>query len=148
MKIEHCNNPHKNLALYQTFVQGTLWHKFLIVVFMICVCEERNVYFYFTTKNMTIRSQRPQKLLMDQKHDTHLFVEVNQAISVWSIRQLYVAISRLILFDNIKHFSCSEVFIFCKIYNFRTSCSILSNGPNFSCLIHFYKEVCIMLLVH
>ena len=46
MKIEHCNNPHKNLALYQTFVQGTLWHKFLIVVFMISVCEERNVYFW------------------------------------------------------------------------------------------------------
>ena len=85
---------------------------------------------------------------MDQKHDTHLFVEVNQAISVWSIRQLYVAISRLISFDNIKHFCCSEVFIFCKIYKFKTWRLILSNGPNFSSLIHFYKEVCIMLLIH
>ena len=34
-----------------------------------------------------IRSQRPQKLLMDQKHDTHLFIEVNQAI-IWSFNNI------------------------------------------------------------
>ena len=34
-----------------------------------------------------IGSWRPLKVLKDQKHDTHLFAEVNQATSAWSFRQ-------------------------------------------------------------
>ena len=39
---------------------------------------------------MRIRSQRPLKLLMDQKHDTHLFVEVNQDKINLQVLHLYI----------------------------------------------------------
>ena len=41
---------------------------------------------------------------MDQKHDTHLFVEVNQATKVWSIRQDWPSGSKLVYFTKNEHF--------------------------------------------
>ena len=37
---------------------------------------------------------------MDQKHDTHLFVEVNQATKIWSIRQDWTSGSKIVYFTK------------------------------------------------
>ena len=51
-----------------------------------------------------IGSWRPLKLLKDQKHDTHLFVEVNQATKVWSVRQDCPSGSKVVYFTKNEHF--------------------------------------------
>ena len=47
---------------------------------------------------------------MDQKHDTHLFVEVNQANKIWFIIHNYLSGSRLVYFTKSRHFLTTEVF--------------------------------------
>ena len=94
-----------------------------------------------------IGSWRPSKLLKDQKHDTHLFVEVNQATNAWSFRQSCVSVCRFKSLHNIRHFCCSEASNFSKLDKSTNCTIILSKGPCTCSLIHFYKEVHIMLLV-
>ena len=47
---------------------------------------------------------------MDQKPDAHLFVEVNQATKVWSIRQEWSSGSKFVYFTKNEHFWTTEVF--------------------------------------
>ena len=56
---------------------------------------------------------------MDQKHDTHLFVEVNQAINVWSIRQDWLSGSRLLYATQNGCFWTTEVFDVIKLDLYR-----------------------------
>ena len=72
---------------------------------------------------------KPQKLLKDHKHDTHLFVQVNQATNAWSFRQSFDSVCTFESLHNVRNFSCSERSNFCKIDKHTNCTLILSKGP-------------------